>query len=159
MVIRTLKRKPLSRTACLARGRRPALALAWLSVALLAASCVNTAPRVPAQVLRPRSGDAFRAIVQSSRRPILAVFTSTACPGCRLLEAGLDDLADDCAGLATVVQADLGCVDGVIVEYDLVKLPTSIVLRDGREVARRTGAAPGFLMKAFVEEALRQPRQ
>jgi thioredoxin 1 len=123
-------------------------------VCLVGLSCAGVAPRQPAVVLHPQSGDEFRQIVQRARRPVLAVFTSESCASCRSMKTALEGLAADYAGRLVVVQADLAKTGALIREYNLMKVPTAVVLRDGREIARQQGFVFSVFTKRFINDAL-----
>ncbi len=126
---------------------------------LLTAACLSPRPAQPPAVLYPASADAFRQLVQQSRKPVLAVFTSESCVACRTLGPTLETLAADYGGRLLVVHADLAKTGGLIAEYHLLKVPTVIVLREGRELARRQSLLPPAFMRPFIDEALRRKAQ
>ncbi len=139
-------------------GRRaPTLRLGLVSAmaCLAVTSCLSLTPRKPLVVLHPESTAEFRRLIEVTTRPVLVVFTSESCVSCRALEATLDELATDYRGRLVVLQADLAKTGGLIQEYNLLKVPTTIILRNGQEVARRHGALPPLFMKPFIDEALR----
>lgn len=106
-------------------------------------------------VLHPESTAEFHRLIEVTPRPVLVIFTSESCVSCRALEATLDGLATDYRGRLVVLQADLAKTGGLIQEYNLLKVPTSIIFWNGQEVARRHGALPPLFMKPFIDEALR----
>jgi thioredoxin 1 len=142
-----------------ARPQAPAAALARLllaAVVVLTTACASLSGPPRADVLQPQSAEEFRQIVRAAPCPVLAVFTSDSCVTCRTMRPVLAGLAEDYAGRLTVVQADLAMTGALIGEYNLLKVPTVLVLRNGREVARRHGLLPAPLMASFVRDALRE---
>lgn len=137
-------------------ARRLSAGLMLVAACLLTASCASLGSSRGPAVLHPQSEGEFRLIVRDSRRPVLAVFTSESCISCRALGSTLEGLAADYAGRLTVVQADLAKTGGLIREYNLLKVPTAVILRNGHEVARRHGALPPLFMKPFIDDALRR---
>ncbi len=128
---------------------------------VLGTGCARTAAGRDAQapVMQPQSAEEVRQIVRDARRPVLIAFTSESCATCRTMLPALDGLARDYAGRLIVVHADLARTGALVAEYNLIKVPTVVVVRDGREVARRHGLLPSPLMRPFIEEALRnRPR-
>lgn len=126
---------------------------------LLTAACLSTGPVQRPAVLYPASADEFRQLAKQSRKPILVVFTSESCVACRTMAPTLETLAADYAGRLLVVHADLAKTGGLIAEYHLLKVPTVIVLRESRELARRQSLLPAAFMRPFIDDALRQKAQ
>jgi len=89
---------------------------------------------------------------------VLVAFTSQSCVTCRTMRPALTGLAEDYVGRLVVVEADLALTGALIAECNLIKVPTLIVFRGGREVARRHGLLPAPFMGSFVDEALRSGR-
>lgn len=132
--------------------------LAGLLAVLATNGCRSTAGRAVAEVRHPQSADEVRQIVDQARRPVLVVFTSESCVTCRTMRPALAGVAADYAGRLVVVEADLALTGALIGEYNLLKVPTVIVFRDGREVARRHGLLPAPFMASFIDEAIRASR-
>ncbi len=59
------------------------------------------------------------------------------------------------AGRLLVVKVNTDAVDGVGDRLGIRSIPTMAVFRDGREVARTSGARPASDIEAFVSNALR----
>ena len=132
---------------------RPVI-LALSVLALLGASCQSLAPSQPPQVLHPRSADEVRHLVSQATGPVMVVFTSASCASCRAAGPTLESLSANYAGRLLVVQADLAETGALIQEYNLVRVPTVVLLHQGHEVARRYDLPPAFLMRLYLDETL-----
>jgi thioredoxin-like negative regulator of GroEL len=64
----------------------------------------------------------------------------------------VDEIARDYLGRALVAKVDTDRAQSATQPFGIRGIPTSIVFRGGKEVARRVGAAP----KAGLEELLKQ---
>jgi thioredoxin 2 len=71
-----------------------------------------------------------------------------------MVSPALEQLARDLAGRVKLVKVNVDVSPQVSRRFDAQAIPTLLVLRDGRVVARQTGAAPLPALRAWVENAL-----
>ncbi len=76
------------------------------------------------------------------------------CAPCRALAPVLDDLAGDFAGDLVVRKIDIEAETALRERLAVASVPTLILFRDGREVARSVGAQSRTRLAAWVEEHL-----
>ena len=64
------------------------------------------------------------------------------CGPCRVVGPSLEQLAGELAGQVKLVKVNVDEAPGVQRRFAVQGIPTLVVLRDGREVGRKVGAAP-----------------
>jgi thioredoxin 2 len=96
--------------------------------------------------------DTFTRTIQESQIPVLVDFYADWCGPCKMMAPFVDELARDYVGRALVVKVDTDHAQRATQPFGIRGIPTSIVFKDGKEVARKVGAVP----KAGLEELLRQ---
>ena len=84
----------------------------------------------------------FEREVLMSDLPVLVEFGGEWCRPCRILEPILDKVAVDYAGALRVGISDADTNGEIATRYEIVSLPTLLVFRAGRVVARVIGAVP-----------------
>lgn len=145
-------------TSPFARMRPRTAGLPLLILLGLLAGCRTVDTDDAERVIHPQSAAEFHHLLRDEDQPILAVFVSQGCGTCRLAGTILSTLASDYDGTLTVVEADLGLMGELIGQYDLIKVPTAIVFREGLEVRRRQGILPAPFMRGFIDQALAAER-
>ncbi|HZG88626.1 MAG TPA: thioredoxin family protein [Pseudonocardia sp.] len=92
--------------------------------------------------LLPVTDDTFDELVLRAGLPVLLEFTASWCPPCRMIEPVLRELAGELAGRLVVAQLDVDANPRTARDAGVLGMPTLGLYRDGREVARTTGARP-----------------
>lgn len=104
---------------------------------------------------RAISDATFVREVLRSRIPVLVVFSSPSCGPCRTMAVTLDEIAKDLAGKVNVVELDVDRNKTVRSDFKVHGLPTLILFKDGRPVARRVGALTVKAdLQAWINSAL-----
>ncbi len=96
----------------------------------------------------------FEAEVLKSDLPVLADFYTTWCGPCKQLSPIVEELAGDYAGRLKVVKVDAGEAVETAGRLGVTSVPTLILFKDGKEVERRTGAAPKRGLVSWLDGAL-----
>lgn len=91
---------------------------------------------------------------QHVRGATLLVFSSAWCGPCRLLVPILETLARSRAGRLRVAKLDVDHAREATVRYGVRGVPTLVLVRDGAEVARTTGAATSGQLGDWVDRTL-----
>jgi len=96
--------------------------------------------------------ETFGRTIEESEIPVLVDFYADWCGPCKMMAPFVDELASQYLGRAIVAKVDTDRAQKAAAPFGIRGIPTSIVFRGGREVARKVGAAP----KAGLEELLKQ---
>ncbi|MGB8953535.1 MAG: thioredoxin domain-containing protein [Candidatus Aminicenantales bacterium] len=100
--------------------------------------CKNVLP-VPGQVLEPPANQVVN-LVQNSRLALLIDFYSPTCVPCHMMHAVVENLAKRRAGEVMVVRINVDDKRELASAFNIQAVPTFIVLKQGFEVARTSGA-------------------
>ena len=74
------------------------------------------------------------------------------CGPCRMIAPVIDELAQDYAGRVTVAKLNVDENPEIAMRFDIMSIPTLLIMKNGKEVDRIIGAVP----KSFIEERLRK---
>jgi thioredoxin 2 len=88
----------------------------------------------------PLSQDTFNRVVGGTDVPVLVDFYADWCGPCRMMASTVDRLARESVGAALVAKLDTDSAPKLSQQFQIRGIPTTIVFRGGREVARQTGA-------------------
>lgn len=86
----------------------------------------------------------FQAEVLESELPVLVDFWATWCAPCKALAPHVATLADEYAGKLKVVKLDAQNNMRTAQQHRISALPTLVVFKNGREIARQQGAQGGL---------------
>ena len=81
-------------------------------------------------------------------------FWATWCPPCNVMKPVIDELEEEFSGKAEFVKYDVDQQGETAQKYSVMSIPTYVIEKDGKEVARTTGARPKEEFKKWVEEQL-----
>jgi len=84
----------------------------------------------------------FQALIPSAEVPVLVDFYAEWCAPCRWLEPILAELATTGRGRYLVAKVDTEEAPGLAERFRIGSVPTVILFREGREVARSLGVEP-----------------
>jgi thioredoxin 2 len=96
--------------------------------------------------------ETFQRTVNESDVPVLVDFYADWCSPCKMMAPFVDELAGQYVGRALVAKVDTDRAQRATQPFGIRGIPTSIVFKGGKEVARKVGAVP----KAGLEELLKQ---
>ncbi len=94
------------------------------------------------QLIPPVTDRTFEAEVLQSQVPVLIDFTATWCSPCKALKPIIEKVAQSHAGRLKVVQLDIDDSPDTPSRFNIRGVPTVIMFKDGKEVARLVGLAP-----------------
>jgi thioredoxin 1 len=90
--------------------------------------------------VRELTSDNWEGEVLGVEGPVLVDFWAEWCAPCRMIGPAIDQVAMELAGRVTVGKLDVDRHPAVAVRYEIRSIPTLLVFRGGRIVARRLGA-------------------
>ncbi len=85
--------------------------------------------------------DSFDKDVLKSTLPVMVDFWATWCGPCVLAGPVVDALADDYKGKIKIGKLDVDANQKTAQAYGVMSIPTVILFKDGKEVARKVGFA------------------
>jgi len=94
--------------------------------------------------------------VLRSPGPAVLDFYQASCPPCRVLEPRLERVAGEYAGRVPVHRVDIDRDMVVAERFQVMSIPTLLVLRNGREVERLDGLITEADLRAAFERAARE---
>jgi thioredoxin 2 len=99
----------------------------------------------------PLTEETFDRTVKESEIPILVDFYADWCGPCKMMAPYVDEVAREYQGRALVGKLNTDMAQRTSTSLGIRGIPTVIVFKGGKEVARHTGAVP----KAKLEELLK----
>ncbi|MBX5449198.1 MAG: thioredoxin [Thermogemmatispora sp.] len=99
----------------------------------------------------------FEARVLKSPTPVIVDFWATWCPPCRALAPTYEQLSDEYKGKLAFAKMDIDENPSTPVRLNIQAVPTLIVFKDGREIARLVGPHP-LRLKSEIDRILAQAR-
>jgi thioredoxin 2 len=102
--------------------------------------------------------DSFEAEVAASV-PVLVDLWAPWCVPCKFVEPIIDELVRSRAGELKVVKVNVDEAPDIASRFGVKGIPTLVLMRDGNEVDRLTGAPSKPQLDAWVERQLRRADQ
>jgi thioredoxin 2 len=92
--------------------------------------------------------------VAESRLPVLVDLWAPWCGPCRMVTPAVERSAQEFAGRIKVVKVNVDHAPGISARFGVQGVPTLLVLRQGRVVARQVGALPEGRLLSWVRGSL-----
>ena len=99
----------------------------------------------------------FEQVVTAASLPVLLDLWAPWCGPCRVVAPGVERAAQELAGCLKVVKVNVDEAPRVAERFGVRGIPTLLVLRQGREVARQVGAVPPPALVRWVQEVIGKP--
>jgi thioredoxin 2 len=99
----------------------------------------------------------FEQVVTAASLPVLLDLWAPWCGPCRVVAPGVEQAARELAGRLKAVKVNVDEAPGVAERFGVRGIPTLLILRQGREVARQVGAVPPPALLRWVEEVITKP--
>ncbi|HKG93587.1 MAG TPA: thioredoxin [Gemmatimonadaceae bacterium] len=98
--------------------------------------------------------DTFARTVQESQIPVLVDFYADWCGPCKMMAPAVDALAAKYTGRALVAKLNTDQAQRTAGGFNIRGIPTTILFKNGQEVARHTGAVPLAGLEALLQKGL-----
>ena len=98
--------------------------------------------------------ESFAEIAEAASIDVLVDLWAPWCGPCRVVSPALEELARQFAGRIKLVKVNVDQSPQVAQRFDVLGIPTLLVLRAGSVLARQTGAAPESALRTWLEQAL-----
>ena len=86
--------------------------------------------------------DTFARTIAGADVPVLVDFYADWCGPCKMMAPFVDELAREKQGAVLIAKLDTDRAPRVAQQFDIRGIPTTIVFRAGKEVARQSGSMP-----------------
>ena len=98
--------------------------------------------------------ETFTRTIQDAEVPVLVDFYADWCGPCKVMAPAIDEIAATYQGRALVAKLDTDRAQRTASSFNIRGIPTTIVFKGGKEVARQTGAMPKPMLVKILESAL-----
>jgi thioredoxin 2 len=99
--------------------------------------------------------DTFAEVAEAASLPVVVDLWAPWCGPCRMISPALEQLAVDLAGQIKLVKVNVDDSPKLQQRFGVQAIPTLMVLRQWKVVARQAGAAPPAALRTWVEEAIK----
>jgi thioredoxin 2 len=107
----------------------------------------------PGEPVETSNEAAFDALIGRSALPVLADFWAPWCGPCKMVAPELAKMAGEGAGRWLVAKVNTEELPGLAQRFRISAIPTLILFKAGREVARQAGAMPAPGIRQFIQQA------
>ena len=94
----------------------------------------------------------FEQEVLHENKPVVIDFYAEWCGSCKAVSKVIADLEGDLSNAIKFCELDLGKVNSFMSKYNITSLPTILLMKDGKEVARRNGMTTKADFKQLLQK-------
>ena len=94
----------------------------------------------------------FESAVLRAPLPVLLDFWATWCGPCRMIAPAVEEIAAEYEGRAVVGKINVDEVPALAAAFAVDSIPTLIIMKDGKPVAKTVGYQPKASIAAFLEK-------
>lgn len=102
----------------------------------------------------PLNEETFARTIEDAEVPVLVDFYADWCGPCKMMAPSVDEIAATYQGRALVAKLDTDRAPRTSSSLNIRGIPTTIVFKGGKEVARQTGAVPKPMLVSMLDAAL-----
>ncbi len=103
------------------------------------------------------TGENWDREVTGSDKPVLVDFWASWCAPCRKIAPMVDALATEYAGRLKVGKVDVDSNPDLAGRFNIISIPTLLVVKGTRVIEQRIGALPAAELKRIVDGAIGAP--
>lgn len=103
-------------------------------------------------IMHPTESD-FDSMVNANSL-VLVDFWATWCGPCKMLAPVIESLAEEYAGKAVIAKVDVDQEKGLAQRFGVMSIPTVVVFKDGKELAREIGFHPADAYRGLLNDNL-----
>jgi len=101
----------------------------------------------------PLNDETFARTIAESEVPVLVDFYADWCGPCKIMAPFVDELARERQGSALIAKLDTDRAQVTASGFNIRGIPTTIVFKNGQEVARQSGAVPKQILENLLARA------
>ncbi len=100
------------------------------------------------------SKESWENEVLKSSLPVFVDFWAEWCGPCRMVGPAVEQLSKTLEGKVKIAKLNVDENQEIAVEYGIHSIPSLVLFKDGKELARTVGAAPKEAYQKFIEDSL-----
>ncbi|MFB5599647.1 MAG: thioredoxin [Nitrososphaeraceae archaeon] len=98
--------------------------------------------------------DSWDKEVINSQLPVFVDFWAEWCGPCRMVGPAVEQLSKILDGKVKIAKVNVDENQEIAVKYNIHSIPSLILFKNGKEIARTVGAAPKEAYQKFIEDSL-----
>lgn len=96
----------------------------------------------------------FESEVLQSEKPVMVDFYAAWCGPCKMITPFLEEISEEMEDEVKICKLDIDESIDIAQQYGVISIPTLIMFRDGKAVAKNVGALPKPEIEEFINSNL-----
>ncbi len=96
----------------------------------------------------------FEEEVIKSKMPVLVDIWATWCGPCRIFSPIIEEVSKEYEGKVKFVKVDADANEGIARRYNIMSIPTALLIVNGKTKAMNVGAVPKDTLKKWIDKNL-----